>query len=847
MKRSIKRRIVGGFVIALMLFISGGIASYSSIRQLVESRQWVIHTYQVLEALDQLSSGLLQAETGRGRYIITKDPKHLAGYEAAVQKMQRGMAQFGQLTVDNAKQQQRLSQLRLLVADRLDLLQQSINLLQQQSTLEAQTTLTNQGLQSSQRVQALVDAMELEEQALLKQRSAAVEASVQQTMALVSLVFVTGLALLIWVYFLLQKQLRVNQVLTAQAIQLEQEAARSRLTTILEKVTDAFVSIDRNWHYVYVNQRAAQFFNRRAEDLIGKHIWTEFPEGIGQPFYLAYHQAMAEQKSIQLEEHYAPWERWFENRIYPSEEGLSIFFQDITARKQAEIALVESEERYRSLVTATSQLVWVSNATGSEITTLSDWQAFTGQTAAQVTEWGWLNTIHPDDQARVRQCFQEAVQQKKLYETEYQIKVADGTYRHVAVRGVPILEDDGSIREWIGICIDISERKWAEGALRQSQEQLQAILDNAPAVVYLKDLEGRLLLVNRSYEQLTELDRAQVLGKTDAELFPPDLAAVYRANDRAVLEQKMAIQSEETAPSSKGIFTYLSLKFPLLDADGVPYALCGISTDITDRKQAEAALQQAKADLDIKVQERTVELQKLNVELQRSNQELEQFAYVASHDLQEPLRAITGYTQLLMQDYHDRLDETAQEYAGYVIDGAKRMQQLIEDLLTYSRVGTKDLVPTMVDCNTLIEQVLRNLQISIAESHATVAYKDLPSLVADKSQLVQLFQNLISNAIKFQRHSSPHVEITAELKETEWQFRVQDNGIGIQPRFLDRIFEIFKRLHTRREFPGTGIGLAICKRIVDRHGGRIWAESEPGTGTTFYFTLPYEQFTLPTD
>lgn len=830
-----------------MLFISGGIASYSSIRQLVESRQWVIHTYQVLEALDQLSSGLLQAETGRGRYIITKDPKHLAGYEAAVQKMQRGMAQFGQLTVDNAKQQQRLSQLRLLVADRLDLLQQSINLLQQQSTLEAQTTLTNQGLQSSQRVQALVDAMELEEQALLKQRSAAVEASVQQTMALVSLVFVTGLALLIWVYFLLQKQLRVNQVLTAQAIQLEQEAARSRLTTILEKVTDAFVSIDRNWHYVYVNQRAAQFFNRRAEDLIGKHIWTEFPEGIGQPFYLAYHQAMAEQKSIQLEEHYAPWERWFENRIYPSEEGLSIFFQDITARKQAEIALVESEERYRSLVTATSQLVWVSNATGSEITTLSDWQAFTGQTAAQVTEWGWLNTIHPDDQARVRQCFQEAVQQKKLYETEYQIKVADGTYRHVAVRGVPILEDDGSIREWIGICIDISERKWAEGALRQSQEQLQAILDNAPAVVYLKDLEGRLLLVNRSYEQLTELDRAQVLGKTDAELFPPDLAAVYRANDRAVLEQKMAIQSEETAPSSKGIFTYLSLKFPLLDADGVPYALCGISTDITDRKQAEAALQQAKADLDIKVQERTVELQKLNVELQRSNQELEQFAYVASHDLQEPLRAITGYTQLLMQDYHDRLDETAQEYAGYVIDGAKRMQQLIEDLLTYSRVGTKDLVPTMVDCNTLIEQVLRNLQISIAESHATVAYKDLPSLIADKSQLVQLFQNLISNAIKFQRHSSPHVEITAELKETEWQFRVQDNGIGIQPRFLDRIFEIFKRLHTRREFPGTGIGLAICKRIVDRHGGRIWAESEPGTGTTFYFTLPYEQFTLPTD
>ncbi|KYC41527.1 hybrid sensor histidine kinase/response regulator [Scytonema hofmannii PCC 7110] len=237
-------------------------------------------------------------------------------------------------------------------------------------------------------------------------------------------------------------------------------------------------------------------------------------------------------------------------------------------------------------------------------------------------------------------------------------------------------------------------------------------------------------------------------------------------------------------------------------------------------------------------QEAQRKLEQITTELKRSNQELEQFAYVAAHDLQEPLRAITSYTQILVQEYQERLDGTAIEYMDFIVDGTTRMQQLIQDLLTYSRVGTRNKVFVLTDSNYVLDRALKNLQVAIAENHAIVTHDHLPTIQGDKIQLIQLFQNLIGNAIKFRREEISQVHISAELKDREWLFSVRDNGIGIKPTYLDRIFEIFKRLHTRQEFPGTGIGLAICKKIVNRHHGRIWAESEPGVGTTFYFTFP---------
>jgi signal transduction histidine kinase len=225
-------------------------------------------------------------------------------------------------------------------------------------------------------------------------------------------------------------------------------------------------------------------------------------------------------------------------------------------------------------------------------------------------------------------------------------------------------------------------------------------------------------------------------------------------------------------------------------------------------------------------------------ELARSNADLQQFAYVASHDLKEPLRMVASYTQLLARRYKGKLDSDADEFIRYAVDGANRMQWLINDLLAYSRVTSRDQVLEVVDCDSVLEEVLSDLRVAIEESRAVVTHDPLPRVMADRGQLGQLFQNLIGNAIKFHGKEPPQVHVTAERKSDEWAFSVHDNGIGLDPQYAERIFVIFQRLHDREEYPGTGIGLAICKKVVERHGGRIWVVSQVGQGATFHFTLP---------
>ncbi len=228
----------------------------------------------------------------------------------------------------------------------------------------------------------------------------------------------------------------------------------------------------------------------------------------------------------------------------------------------------------------------------------------------------------------------------------------------------------------------------------------------------------------------------------------------------------------------------------------------------------------------------------LITELEHSNRELEQFAYVASHDLQEPLRMVSSYTELLERRYGDKLDDKAREFIGYAVDGAVRMQRLINDLLEFSRVSTRGKALQPVDVTRVLGTVRANLSVAIQDAGALVTNDALPTVMADETQLVQLLQNLIGNAIKFRGRERPHVHVGAQATATEWVFAVRDNGIGIAPEYFERIFVIFQRLHARDEYPGTGIGLAVCRRILDRHGGRIWVESEPGRGSTFYFALP---------
>jgi PAS domain S-box-containing protein len=339
-----------------------------------------------------------------------------------------------------------------------------------------------------------------------------------------------------------------------------------------------------------------------------------------------------------------------------------------------------------------------------------------------------------------------------------------------------------------------------------------------PGIFYLFDEQGRFLRWNDNFERVSQYAAAEVAVMSPLEFF----AGADRDHIRARISQTFQ-EGQATAQAD----------FVAKDGTATPYfftgqhvlvddrrCLIGMGIDITERMQAED------------------ELRRRTTELARSNADLEQFASIASHDLQEPLRAVASYTQLLARRYQDRLDGDAQRFIERTTAAVARMQALIRDLLAYARVGIRGEAFGPTDAGAVLRDVLDDLQTAIVETQAVITHDTLPVVTGDTSQFRQLLQNLVANAIKFRGERAPRVHIGARAQDGAWLFSVRDNGIGIEPDYADRIFVIFQRLHNRRTYPGTGVGLAICKKIVERHGGRIWVESQVGRGSTVYFSLP---------
>ncbi len=430
------------------------------------------------------------------------------------------------------------------------------------------------------------------------------------------------------------------------------------------------------------------------------------------------------------------------------------------------------------------------------------------------------------DPEQARAGYRHAFDQGSVLDYSLAIRHTSGRIMEVLYNGTLYRDADGEVAGVFAAARDVTERKKAEEQLRAASVYSRSLLEASLDPLVTISSEGKITDVNIAAERATGVARAELIDTDFSDYFTePERARVgYQKvfNEGFVRDYPLAIRHVS------GQYTDVLYNASVYrDEAGRPVGVFAAARDITERKRAERALLRVEMALRAEKEE-----------LARSNADLEQFAYVASHDLQEPLRMVASYTQLLARRYRGKLDDEADEFIEFAVDGANRMQDLIRDLLAFSRVGTqgKPLVDT--DCDAVAQRALTNLKVAIEESGAHVMVDRLPTVSADADQLVQVLQNLIANAIKFHGEEPPQVQVSASRGDGEWVFAVRDNGIGLDAQYADRIFIIFQRLHGRGEFAGTGIGLALCKKIVSRHGGRIWVESEPGKGSTFSFTLP---------
>jgi PAS domain S-box-containing protein len=604
---------------------------------------------------------------------------------------------------------------------------------------------------------------------------------------------------------------------------------------LLEAAPDAMVVVNQGGEIVLLNVQAEKQFGYRRDELLGQKVTNIIPDGFAERLVADHLRSAEDAVAQRIGTGIELTGRRKDGSAFPIEimlsplesaEGIPVTaaIRDISVRKAAEKHLAQMEGKYRGLLEAAPDAMVVVNQDGAIV--LLNLRAekefgyrrdeLLGQKVTNIIPDGFAERLIADD----LRSAEDAVAQRIGTGIELTGRRKDGSAFPIEIMLSPLESAEGTL---VTAAIrDISVRKAAEKHIAQMEGRYRGLLEAAPDAMVVVNQDGAIVLLNVQAEKEFGYRRDELLGQKVTNIIPEGFAERLIADGlrsaEDALAQHIGAGIELTGRRKDGnAFPIEIMLSPLESTEGI--LVTAAIRDITVRKTAEAHL-----------------LQKVE-ELNRSNEELGQFAYIASHDLQEPLRMVASYTQLLSRRYKGKLDADADEFISFAVDGASRMQGLIQDLLAYSRVGSKGKTLRDTSSEEALERALKNLRGSIEESGALVTHDPLPTVLADETQLTQLLQNLVGNAIKYQKPGTPLVHIAAKNGGKKWEFSVQDNGLGIEPQYFQRIFGMFQRLHKRDEFAGTGIGLAICKKIVERHGGTISVESEPGHGSTFRFAL----------
>ncbi|PGF14175.1 PAS sensor protein [Natrinema sp. CBA1119] len=589
--------------------------------------------------------------------------------------------------------------------------------------------------------------------------------------------------------------------------QLEQRKTEleTELNEILGRISDAFYAIDDEWQFTHLNERAADIMQQSREELLGRNVWDVFPEATEGVYWDEFQTAMETQEPVSFNVYGDELDAWLEFNVYPSESGLSIYFRDVTDQVEYERELA----KYETIVETINDAIYVLD---DELRFRMVNEAYTELTGYNRDELIGEHASLVVDEETIQQGreLREGLAEGDVTDPTLEGTIETASGRHVPVEGsFTPLSQNGENQQRIGVLRDITERKKNRRKLEESERRYRTLVENFPnGAVALFDDDLRYTAAGGELMDATGVDPEERVGNRVSDLYPADIVEKVEPYFHDALDGEA--NSFEIEYHNRHLLAYT---LPIRDADDEIYAGMLVVQDITELKETQR-------------------------QLEESNERLEQFAYAASHDLQEPLRMVTSYLQLLENRYADDLDENAEEFIEFAVDGAERMSEMIDGLLQYSRVETQGDPFEPINLDDVLEETIENLQMTIEESNAEITVDSLPEVHGDHSQLQQVFQNLVSNAIEYSGDEPPKIHIDAEQHGAEYVISVLDEGIGIDPEDQDRIFQVFQRLHSREEHPGTGIGLALCQRIVERHGGEIWVDSEPGEGTTFSFTLP---------
>ncbi|SFC00186.1 PAS domain S-box-containing protein [Halobiforma haloterrestris] len=599
----------------------------------------------------------------------------------------------------------------------------------------------------------------------------------------------------------------------------EQEL-ESELQRVLGRVSDAFYAVDDEFRFTHVNDRAAELLDHSEEELLGERLWDVFPDLVDlDEVWNAFHTAMESQEPTSYELYYDTLDFWVEANLYPSETGISVYFRDVTERVERERDLERTERRFEAIFEDPNILVGLLEPDGTVLDINGTAMDYVDADLEDVTDepfwetpwWGEGDGV----QDQVREWTERAAAGEYV-EFETDLTRPNGDW--YTLNGVfrPVTNDDGEVVSIIVSDRDITERRRRERELEESEQRYRTLAEYFPnglVTLFDHDLEYTLA-AGQGFDKLP-VDPDDLEGRSFDEVWPAETTETLEPAFRAALNGEQRSVELEYAGREWVLYAV-----PITDNRGDVFAGVTMAHDITERKEYQRKL------------EKTI------AQLEESNKRLEQFAYAASHDLQEPLRMVSSYLQLIENRYADALDEDGTEFLEFAIDGADRMRDMIDGLLAYSRVETQGEPIEPVELDPILEDVLADLQLRIEETDAEITTDPLPRVEGDASQLRQVFQNLLGNALEYSGDESPRVHVDAERRGDEWRISVHDEGIGIDPDDQESVFEVFNRLHSRDDHPGTGIGLALCQRIVERHDGEIWVDSEPGEGSTFSFTLP---------